>query len=480
MKFATRKKASRELRVRMYRVGFGDFFLFTVPSSSGPKHILIDCGVTNGKTGKGDIGTIKEAVAHMATETDHKLALIIVTHRHMDHIIGFSRCAEEFKKFQVEEIWMPFWETEYDPEVSKLQLEMTSMALDAQNSLALAADTLPGKDEMLAILENATGKVLEMTAGKGKGKGGGTNAASLALLKAGLGVKPKYYHSGQKPELPDSLVKAGLTAEILGPPPKDALAFMKLTDLKKGVGQYLQAAAAAGAADSSRNRKGLQPFAPDWQASAADYPSSAFREFGPRGAGAAAGKAPSELLEKAVLDAQPAALMTAMKQLDSFLNNQSLVVLFGFKGKKLLFAGDAQAGNWENWLYDGRTPTTTPDEKLGKNATEVLGTIDFYKVGHHGSTNATPIVAVENMNAGFTAMCSTQGDSFGSVANKSEVPRGPLMDALAKKSALVRSDQIEVTIDKNKVPRAKGTKPTLPKPKAGKFSVGSVFVDYLL
>src|SRR5690349_2330696 len=69
------------LRVRMYRIGFGDFFLLSVPSSDGPQHIVIDCGVTKGKTGKGDIATIKSAVRHMVKETDGKLALIIVTHR---------------------------------------------------------------------------------------------------------------------------------------------------------------------------------------------------------------------------------------------------------------------------------------------------------------------------------------------------------------------------------------------------------------
>ena len=84
------------LRVRMYRVGFGDFFLMTVPSPQGPQHILIDCGVTPGTTHNGDIGTIKDAVADMAAETGGKLALIIMTHRHQDHIIGFSRCGDVF------------------------------------------------------------------------------------------------------------------------------------------------------------------------------------------------------------------------------------------------------------------------------------------------------------------------------------------------------------------------------------------------
>src|ERR1051325_9526025 len=87
-----------QLRIRMYRVGFGDFFLMTVPSAAGPQHILIDCGVTGGTTKKGDIGTIKDAVADMAEETGNKLALIIVTHRHQDHIVGFTRSAEIFQK----------------------------------------------------------------------------------------------------------------------------------------------------------------------------------------------------------------------------------------------------------------------------------------------------------------------------------------------------------------------------------------------
>src|SRR6266478_7335727 len=111
----SRKDGKNSLRIRMYRVGFGDFFLITAWSKDGPQHILIDCGVTRGKTGEGDIGTIKTAVRHMAQETDSRLALIIVTHRHQDHIIGFSRCESEFEKFsgRVGGIWMPYWETEY-------------------------------------------------------------------------------------------------------------------------------------------------------------------------------------------------------------------------------------------------------------------------------------------------------------------------------------------------------------------------------
>ncbi|HXT19663.1 MAG TPA: MBL fold metallo-hydrolase [Thermoanaerobaculia bacterium] len=493
---AKKKSGAGQLRVRMYRVGFGDFFLFTVPSKAGPQHILIDCGVTKGKTGTGDIGTIKAAVTHMVQETGGKLALIIVTHRHMDHIIGFSRCPE-FASLQVEAIWMPIWETEYEEDNQKFgidfkdfQAQMTALAMDAGMHLALAADDNPDRAELLAMLENATGADFTPGGAFGAaGTGGGTNAASLRLLKEGMGVKPTYYHAGQKAKLPKSLVDAGLEAEILGPPPVDELAFMKLKDLKKGVGQFLNASERRADGDGGGGDGGtgnLRPFAERFSASADDYPPSAFREWAPRQPGMPPTIDPkaryAEALQKAVDDAQPEVLLTAIKQLDGFLNNQSLVVLFTFRGKKLLFAGDAQAGNWEYWLYDADAPVKAPEGELGEQGAQVLGHLDFYKVGHHGSTNATPIAAVEAMKGahGFVSMCSTQHGAFGSEANESEVPRDPLMKALAAKSVLVRSDQVPLDHEGTKVPAVPGSPKKLGAPKQGKLEVGSCFVDYLL
>jgi hypothetical protein len=456
----------------MYRVGFGDFFLLTVLSGNESQHILIDCGVTHGKTGKGDIHTIKAAVAHMAAETQNRLALIIVTHRHMDHIIGFSRCADVFKKFKVDAIWMPYWETEYAPEVVKFQAELTSLALDMQQHLALAGSTDPNVDAIIAMLENATG------VSRKEGPGGGTNASSLNLLKTQFGVTPDYFYRGQKPKLPAALVAAGLEAEILGPPPADATAFMRLTDLKKGVGQYLGAAQ-----DDGGEKKPFAPFGPAWKAEPTDYPTSAFREWAPRTPGLHPDftRRYAERIEKVIAEAQPAALFMAAKELDNFLNNQSLVVLFTWNEKKLLFAGDAQAGNWEYWLYDLDKPSKTAlAEKLAQEGASILGSLDFYKVGHHGSTNATPISAVTAMGKGFAAMCSTQADSFGSVENDSEVPRIPLLNALTQKCAVVRSDQVTAKLDGQTVPPAAGTPQALPKPERGRFEVGSCYVDYLL
>ena len=186
-------------------------------------------------------------------------------------------------------------------------------------------------------------------------------------------------------------------------------------------------------------------------------------------------------------ESQPIAALTAAKQLNAFLNNQSLVVLFTFKGKKLLFVGDAQAGNWEHWLFDTDTPDKKASGTMSAVARQILTSLDFYKVGHHGSGNATPKAAAEMMGTqghSFTAMCSTQADVYGTEdpddpTKGTEVPRGPLLDKLASESALVRSDQIAITVDGKQI--APAVTAALPAPTPGsRFEQGPLWVDCYL
>src|SRR5262249_41573991 len=73
-------------------------------------------------------------------------------------------------------------------------------------------------------------------------------------------------------------------------------------------------------------------------------------------------------------------------QLDSRTNNSSLVLAFEFIDTRriLLFVGDAQVGNWLSWQdlswMLGEERITGPD---------LLKQTVYYKVGHHGSHNAT-------------------------------------------------------------------------------------------
>ena len=453
------------LRVRMYRVGFGDFFLLSIPTPGGQEHVLIDCGVFKGTSGSGDIGSIESAVDDLAQVTGGALALVIMTHRHADHIIGFSRCKAQFQKMKVGAVWMPIWESEYDAGAQKFQAALTQLALGLDASLAARP---PADGDALHVaarnmLYNATG------AGSLAAAGGGTNAASLDLLKRGFGVTPEYYAAGDSPKIPEALAKAGLSARILGPPPVDDLSLMKLMDLSKGVGEYLAASDPSDAQEDT-----LTPFAKSWDVDPEGYPEEAFREWSPR----AGEEPPYRLMEKTIAGAQPTSMYAAAKALDSFLNNQSLVILFTFAGKKLLFVGDAQAGNWEHWLYQTDNPEKSASGAISADGTSVLQSLDFYKVGHHGSTNATPRAVVGAIREGVVAMCSTQPEVYGTEAKGTEVPRIPLLEALGAKCTLLRSDQITAQVAGKSIPPAEGSPGSLPSPKVGAVAAGACWIDY--
>src|SRR3954468_16039359 len=66
-------------RIRMYRVGFGDFFLLSVPTGAGGAmaHVLVDCGVH-----AHDLGVMPAAVRQLKADPGGALALVIIPHRH--------------------------------------------------------------------------------------------------------------------------------------------------------------------------------------------------------------------------------------------------------------------------------------------------------------------------------------------------------------------------------------------------------------
>lgn len=479
------------IRVRMYRVGFGDFFLVTLLDDAGKSHhIVIDCGVFKGTSQEGDIGSIVAAVADMASVTGGDIDLIVMTHRHADHIAGFARCRDTFKAMKVGAVWMPIWESEYEPAALKFQEDLAATALALRSHFATLAARSDGQETAFKYMQNATGEF-----GAAAAAAGGSNATALKLLKHELGVAAEYYQAGDEAKLPKALSQAGLEVEVLGPPPIKDLDLMKLMDLQKNVGQYLSAAGAAAAAE-------FRPFGREWEQDPDTPPSEqdrecytpqSFREWVQDPRKSWQKVTPEEAvrarqrMEQTLQASEPIAALMAAKQLNAFLNNQSLVLLFTFRGRKLLFVGDAQAGNWEHWLFETDTPDKKGSGQASKKAQQILASIDFYKVGHHGSGNATPKVAATVMGTAghrFACMCSTQADVYGTEdpdnpSKGTEVPRIPLLKQLGAESAFVRSDQIDIKVDGKKVP-AKAKHP-LPAAAQGKrFEAGDLWIDCFL
>jgi beta-lactamase superfamily II metal-dependent hydrolase len=422
------------IRVRMYRVGFGDFFLLSLPTRDGDKHILIDCGV-HAK----DLGTIQAAVAQMAADCGSELALVIMTHRHADHISGFAKCSEAFRDITVERVWMPWFEDPKNKTAMAFQSSLSALA--SRLSIGLAARQDPMWGQFISMADNITG-------GMNAAGGGSANQKALDVLHNGFKNAPEhdYYQAGDKAVLPQSLIDAGLTVQILGPPIDPSL----VSQMNYKAQQYLSDNAQS---DGER----IKPFPTAFFTEPKDYPPEAFKFY------------PVDEITKLINSVQPDVLAAQAVAADKTLNNQSLVLLFTIAGKTLLFAGDAQWGNWENFLYGGAYGTPGHTE-ITEEASAILNKIDFYKVGHHGSTNATPKDAVAHMRLGCAGMCSTQIDAY------NQVPREPLLQALRDRmdGQLARSDQVAADADEGA------------NPKAGPLSLpftaptGMLFIDYVL
>jgi hypothetical protein len=130
-------------------------------------------------------------------------------------------------------------------------------------------------------------------------------------------------------------------------------------------------------------------------------------------------------------------------KLDSATNNTSLVLAIELEpgGDVLLFAGDAQVGNWLSWHdvkweEDGKTVT----------GTDLIKRTLLYKVGHHGSHNATlKEQGLEQMDhPGLIALVPVDHEM--AVKKRwDEIPRPSLMKRLHEKAKgrVLRSDDGE-------------------------------------
>ena len=128
--------------------------------------------------------------------------------------------------------------------------------------------------------------------------------------------------------------------------------------------------------------------------------------------------------------------------LQSYTNNTSLVLALELgepgKGDVLLFAGDAQVGNWESWqawtCESGGLKLTGPD---------LLKRTIFYKVGHHGSHNATLKQHGVDQMDGLKAAIIPVDEEEAKKKRWGSMPLPDLIAALEKKvpGMLFRTDQ---------------------------------------
>ena len=119
------------------------------------------------------------------------------------------------------------------------------------------------------------------------------------------------------------------------------------------------------------------------------------------------------------------ALLAVASVLEQSVNNTSVFFVLNVRGNRFVFVGDSQQGAWNHVL------DSLDSRQLVTGAT-------FYKVGHHGSHNATPRRFVEDtLGDHATAMVPV-----GFVKAWSDsIPNQHLLDGLAlKETRVIRAD----------------------------------------
>ena len=398
-KKAAGRRAAPRVRVRMYRQGLGDCFLLTLPGASGkPFYMLIDCGVV---LGTADPGTpMKRILNDVTTETGGRIDVLVATHEHWDHISGFVQVRDLFDKLKIGSVWLAWTEDPKDTLANKLRKERRT----AENALRMAVNhlALQGAAETAQHVESLVGFF---------GAKAGSTEDALNYVKQRAGNKPRFCQPGEPPielaELP------GIRFWVLGPPKDEKLIkksnpgkneaygldagpngsqALLISALTRGLG----AAADAGAEPDDQIEEPFDARYAIPMARAEHVPFFVKRYYGDSAdTGIYNVSARREVRDQSWrrIDAMwMEASETMALQLDSATNNTSLVLAIELMdtGEIMLFPGDAQAGNWLSWqdvkweLKDSKT-----GEKTEVKGPDLLARTVFYKVGHHGSHNAT-------------------------------------------------------------------------------------------
>ncbi|CAN7362113.1 metallohydrolase [Rhizobium rhizogenes] len=329
-----------QLLVRMFNVGLGDFIYCVIPGahdSGGDFHIVIDCGTLSGENHlKSAVPLLKKMLPDEGKKK--RIDLLIVTHKHKDHMAGFG--LPLWDDVAIKAIWMSAAMEPGNPQAQRA--EKLHLLAGAAMSQAAALNLGPEYDATFAAYSANNDSAVQNLTSK---------------LPAANGIKPVYVHAGQSTEGDLKLPLKDAVFHILGPEkeidhwylgrPQDS-SISKLVKLAED-GQF----------------QGFAPASPRSTAMPSNLDPIDFRNL------------QSRMLSSAL----------AFSDADGKLvNNTSVVLLIVWRRKRLLFVGDAE---WDRKFKEGSSNSSW--NTIWNRQKELLAIpVDFLKVGHHGSINATP------------------------------------------------------------------------------------------
>lgn len=313
-----------KIRVRLYNVLLGDAILVTVPSSP-PQHILIDVGNKTAGVGA-DRSLFEPIIKNIIKVLDGRpLDLYISTHEHMDHVMGMLHASEKLgidikKTLRPKYVWMTgsakenYYETH---EEAAKQFALARAAYAQAAAFYAKADSLPPFMQTLLDLNNLI-----------------STKNCVDYLRS-LSKKTYYVHRETKMAGKHDL--KGVKISIWAPEEDTSIYY----------GRFQPLALRGGDGTVTSMAADLVP--PPGVDAGAFYNLVRMRNN----------------------------VGETLFQIDKAANNTSIVFCLEWKGKKLLFSGDAEERSWKEMNRQG-----------------VLEPVDFLKISHHGSHNGTPDVDI--------------------------------------------------------------------------------------
>jgi len=437
--------ARAQVRVRMYCQGLGDCFLLTFPRQGGQRaefHVLIDCGVISGTQNARNL--THAVVQHIHETTQGHLDLVVATHEHWDHVSGFNQARDLFNSFKIDRIWLGWTE---DPKDSWNIVKDRAAKLEALRQATERMSPQAALDKAVRTQQNSIREVLSffgdslaLDAGE---PGRRTTRDAVNYLSGRSGSEVTYCYPSKPPLGLDGV--EDVRVYVFGPPENVDLLRMndptragKTYELAANSGEdSFYAALSPAGLDTrySRIKDLTYPFEEMYRIQeerTREARDAKFFETYYNFEGKAANS--WRRIDADWLDVTSELALN----LDSDTNNTSLVLAFELgkpgSGKVLLFAADAQVGNWLSWKdLSWKLPGAQSSAAI--TAHQLLERTVLYKVGHHGSHNATlSELGLDLMNRDDLVAMIPVDQAKAEDKGWEEMPFGPLLEVLREKT----------------------------------------------